>query len=193
MIEHIRGICALKSLICKIKDRGAVAIGFEEAGKFVTAARAVTDTIDAIESEDLNKVYRDFVSLLEVTFINNQKNFDCSKLKNKEVIQQISREENSRTFSSVCIILQCICAAAVNLPVESVGLVFRYEHDFSSSRQPPRRSCLERDVNCIKRPTDKYWKEHNINVTWHFLRHTADIRSYTGNASNVVGKLLKEN
>ena len=67
MIEHIRGICALKSLICKIKDRGAVAIGLKEAGKFVTAARAVTDTIGAIESADLNKVYRDFVSLLEVT------------------------------------------------------------------------------------------------------------------------------
>ena len=63
MIEHVTVICALKSLISKIKDRGVVATGFEDAGKFVTAARAITDTIDAIESEDLKKVYRDFVSI----------------------------------------------------------------------------------------------------------------------------------
>ena len=95
-------------------------------------------------NEDLNKVYRDFVSLLEVTFINNQKNFDCSKLKNKEVIQQILRDENFRTFSSVRIILECIFAEAVNVSVESVveSLVFRYEYDFSSSRQPPEDDAL---------------------------------------------------
>ena len=33
MKEHIRVICALKSLICKIKDRGAVATGFEEVAR----------------------------------------------------------------------------------------------------------------------------------------------------------------
>ena len=33
MKEHIRVICALKSLICKIKDQGAVATGFKEAAR----------------------------------------------------------------------------------------------------------------------------------------------------------------
>ena len=49
MIKHVKVICALKSLICKKRDRGAVATEFEEAGKFVSAARAVRDTMDAIE------------------------------------------------------------------------------------------------------------------------------------------------
>ena len=39
---------------------------------------------------------------------------------------------------------------------------------------------------------DKYWKEHTVNGKWHFLRNTEDIRSYTGGASKVVGKLLDQ-
>ena len=207
MIENTRVICDLKSLLSKIKDRGAVAVGFEEASKFVTAARAVTNSISFIEDEDLKKCFRDFVYLLGVTFISKQKKLDRSILKNKELIQKIWGKDINPTFSSVRVILHCICAAAVKVSVESVveSLVSRYEHHFSSSRQPLEEHALNEMViaengpllhhadRILERSMNEYWKVHNsVDGSWHFLRHSHDIRSYTGNASKVVGKLLEE-
>ena len=40
---------------------------------------------------------------------------------------------------------------------------------------------------------DKYWTENTQNGKWHFLRNTEDIPSYTGAASQVMGKLLDQN
>ena len=81
---------------------------------------------------------------LEVTFIRKEKKFDRSKLKNKELIQQILGKDVNPSFSSVRVILHCICAAAVKVSVESVveSLVSRYEHHFSSSRQPLEEHAL---------------------------------------------------
>ena len=42
----------------------------------------------------------------------------------------------------------------------------------------------------LYRAMERYWKEHSVNGKWHFIRNTEDIRTYTGDSSNVVGKLF---
>lgn len=92
------------------------------------------------------------------------------------------------------------------MSVESVveSLVSRYEHHFNSSRQPLEDNALNEMIIAengpllhhadiiLEKSMDKYWDEHSTNGKWHFMRETADIRSYTGGASKVVGKLLEE-
>ena len=84
------------------------------------------------------------------------------------------------------------------------SLVSTCEHRFSSSRKPLEEHALNEMLivenglllhhadRILEKSMDNYWKELNTNGTWNFLSHTADIRSYTGNPSKVVGKLLKE-
>ena len=68
-----------------------------------------------------------------------------------------------------------------------------------------RKSCIECDDSrrkrCLARPCRRHYREihenilreeHSTNGKWHFLRHTEDIRSYTGGASKVVGKLVQQ-
>ena len=122
MIQNSRVICVLKSILTKIKDRGAVAVavGYEKTSKFETALGTVTNSISLIKDEDLKKCFCDFVSLLEVTFIRKEKKFDRYKIKNRELIQKILGKDVNPSFSSVRVILHCICAAAVKVSVESV-------------------------------------------------------------------------
>ena len=45
----------------------------------------------------------------------------------------------------------------------------------------------------LEKSLNEYWKNHNsIDGSWYFLHRSLDIRSYRGNTSNVVGKLLEE-
>ena len=37
---------------------------------------------------------------------------------------------------------------------------------------------------------NQYWKENSATGKWHFIRNTEYIRTYTGGASKVLGKLL---
>ena len=86
--------------------------------------------------------------------------------------------------------------------VESI--VSRYEKHFDLSRQPDEEHALNEMVIAENGPLlhhadeilelamDRYWRKNTVNGKWHFLRNTQDIRSYTGGASKVVGKLLDQ-
>ena len=112
----------------------------------------------------------------------------------------------STKFVSCRLIVHCICAACLKVSVESVveSIVSRYEKHFSSSRQPSEEHALNEMViaengpllhhadTILERAMDKYWKENSANGKWHFIRNTQDIRTYTGDSSKVVGKLLDQ-
>ena len=75
--------------------------------------------------------------------------------------------------------------------VESI--VSRYEKHFNSVRQPSADYALNEIIiaengsllhhvdKILDRPMERYWKEHNVNGKWHFLRNTQD--TYTGDSS----------
>ena len=112
----------------------------------------------------------------------------------------------SKSLIDVKPIIHCICCACVKVSVESVveSIVSRYEKHFDRSRQPNEDHALDEMViaenglllhqadDILELAMDKYWKENIHDGKWHFLRKTEDIRSYTGGASKVVGKLLDQ-
>ena len=180
---------------------------FEESKKFITAEIAITSTIASISDDDLTKIYREFVYLLELNFIKPAgKSFDPSKMDNKKLIQLLLQNDISSSFVNVKLFIHCICCACVKVSVESVveSIVSRYEKHFDLSRQPDEEHALNEMVIAENGPLlhhadeilelamDRYWRKNTVNGKWHFLRNTQDIRSYTGGASKVVGKLLDQ-
>ena len=108
-------------------------------------ARAITGTIASVSDDDLTKLFREFISLLETHFVKPFANsFDASKLDSKKLIQRLLRKDMSSNFLSCCIIVHCISVACVKVSVESVfeSIVSRYEKHFDSARQPTKDHAL---------------------------------------------------
>ena len=98
----------------------------------------------------------------------------------------------------------CTIFSCVKVSIESVveGLVSRYENHFSPARQPNEDSSLNEMIiaengpllqyadNILEKAMNQYWKENTATGKWHFIRNTEYIRTYTGGASKVLGKLL---
>ena len=138
MIEHCRTVCDVKSLLAKINRKGAVSVGLEEGDNFLIATNFVTDTCKSFSRNDMLKLFRDYVSVLEEAFVmSGVRKFDLSKFQNRKLIQDIIGSEGSRRFEKVRVIVHVILAACVKVSVESVveSLVSRYEHHFTASRQ----------------------------------------------------------
>lgn len=205
VIEHCRVVSDLKMLVSKIYEKGCTLVGFEESAKFVKSARAITGTIASISDDDLVKSYRNFVTTIHEIFIKPVGgSFQPSKWNNKKMIQRLIEKDTSKSFIECRIITHIIMCACVKVSVESVveSIVSRYEKHFHHSRQPSEEHSLNEMIiaengpflhqadEILESSMDRYWKENTTSGEWHFLRKTNDIRSYTGGASKVVGKLL---
>ena len=123
MIEYCRVICDLKSIISKIRRKGSVLVGLEEATKFADAAKMVTGTIHSVSKDDIAQQYRMFMTCLENVFIKPRS--DCSKLGSKEIIQRILKMENLDAFRTVRVIVHIICVASVKISVERILVWFK--------------------------------------------------------------------
>ena len=120
------------------------------------------------------------------------------------MIQRLLERDTSKHSVECHVIIHVILSACVKVSVESVveSIVSRYERHFHHSRQPNEEHALNEMIIAENGPflhqaegileavMHSYWKEHTTTSKWHFLRFTDDIRSYTGGASKVVGKLL---
>ena len=183
IIEHSRTICDLKSLLTKIHQKGAVSVGLEEGARFIDAMSAITDSCKSFGKEDILKLYREFLLILEEVFIINAENFDVSKISSRKLIQRIIGKEESHKFKSVCVIVHIILTACVKISVESVveTLVSRYENHFTSSRQLAEENSLDEMIisengpalhnpdNLLDRAMNRYWAENSENGKWHFI------------------------
>ena len=109
-------------------------------------------------------------------------------------------------YKEVEIIVHCICAGAVKISVESVveSLVSRYENHFTPKRQDTKEDnalqemtisengpLLQHADNVIEAAMRQYWRKNSDNGQWHFIRRSECIRSYTGGASKVIGRWMK--
>jgi len=103
--------------------------------------------------------------------------------------------------TNVELIIHCISVAAVNISVESVveSLVSRYENHLTPTRQGIEKDhareemiisengpLLQHADSIIDAAMGEYWKEKKVSG-WQFVRTSENIRSYTGNASKVIG------
>ena len=204
IIENCRLICDIKSLLLKLSRKGSVLVGLEGARPFVDAVRKITGSVSSVKDEDLIQQYRKFLDCIENIFIKTRYFQDLSKTDSKEIIQAILKRPTD--FNTTRVIVHCICVASVKVSVESVveSLVSRFEHHFGSSRQPSEEHSLDEMIivengpllhhadTIIENAMTNYWKEHDENGDWHFIRRTEDVRSYTGGTSKVVGKLLDQ-
>ena len=132
MIENIRTICDLKTMLVNIQKKGVVFYGLENSKLFVTAVRSVTETIDHIDDEELMKSYRIFVKKLDNHFSKTPiKNIDS-----KDMIKAFLKKE-LKLYEDVAVIVNCITVAVVKISVESVveSLVSRYSNHISPMRQ----------------------------------------------------------
>ena len=75
IIEDRRTICDLKSLLTKIQKKGAVSVGLKEGECFMKAMSAITDSCKSFSNEDILKLYREFLLLLEEVY-----NYQCDTL-----------------------------------------------------------------------------------------------------------------
>ena len=120
IIEHSRTICNLKSLLKKIHQKGAVSVGLEEGDRFINAMSAITDTCKPFPKEDIRKLYREFLLILEEVFITRKTHFDASKISSRMLIQQLIGRENAQKLKNVTVIIHIILSACVKISVESI-------------------------------------------------------------------------
>ena len=203
MIGNCRVVSDLRALISKIYEKGSTLVGYEESEQFIKSSREITGSISSISDDDFARSFRLFVSILDKLFVQTaDKTFKPSKLNN--IIQRLIQKDFSKHFVECKIIIHVILCACVKVSVESVveSIVSRYEKHFHHSRQPNEEHALNEMIiaengpflheaeGIIESAMDKYWGKHT-NGKWHFLRVSEDVRSYTGGASKVVGKLLE--
>ena len=205
-IEHCRTICDVKSLLTKINRNGAVTVGLEEGECFLIATNAVTDTCKSFSREDMSRLFREYVSVLEEVFISSVSQFDASKLQNRKLIQYMIGSEGSNKFKEVRVVVHIILTACLKVSVESIveSLVSRYENHFTSSRQLTEEHALDEMIisengpnlheadSILERALNKYWSKNSVNGKWHFIRLGENIKSYLGGSSKVVAKMLAE-
>ena len=205
-IEHCRTICDLKSLLTRINRNGAVTVGLEEGESFLIATNAVTDTCKSFSREDVLRLFREFVTVMERVFVSSVTQFDASKFQNRELIQRIIGSDESDKFKEVRVIVHIILTACVKISVESIveSLVSRYENHFTSSRQLTEEHALDEMIisengpnlheadSILERAMNRYWSENSQNGKWHFIRSGENIKNHLGGTSKVVGKMLSE-
>ena len=61
MIENIRVVCDLKSVLSNIKEKGSVVFGLQNSAKFLNAVRCITDSVHTISYEDTVGMYGNFL------------------------------------------------------------------------------------------------------------------------------------
>ena len=85
------------------------------------------------------------------------------------------------------------------------SLVSRYENHFTPKRQDTEEDhalekmtisengpLLQHADSIIEAAMKQYWNKNSVDGKWHFIRRSECIRSYTGNASKVIGRMLDE-
>ena len=170
------------------------------------ATNAVTDTCKSFSREDVLRLFREFVTVMERVFVSSVTQFDASKFQNRELIQRIIGSDESDKFKEVRVIVHIILTACVKISVESIveSLVSRYENHFTSSRQLTEEHALDEMIisengpnlheadSILERAMNRYWSENSQNGKWHFIRSGENIKNYLGGSSKVVGKMLSE-
>jgi hypothetical protein len=199
MIEHVRVICDLKTLLPSIKKKGAIVIGLEESAKFVNSVRCVTGTLRSITDDNIVYCYRLFLRKLEQHF----SPMPAKSLTSKNMIRAFLNTTTGLA-KDVEVIVHCMSVAAVKVSVESVveSLVSRYQNHFTADRLGTEEShaleemmiaengpVLQHADSVIEAAMESYWKEKKTG--WHFVRISEKIKSYTGDSSKVIGRLLE--
>ena len=197
MIENIRIVCDLKTLLINVKKKGAVIIGYENGPKFLNAVRSLTGTLKNISDDDLLKVYRLFLVKMEKQF----GSLPDKSLTSSSMIQEYLSATNCLS-NEVELIVHCISVAVVKISVESVveSLVSRYEKHFPKERSGTEEShaleemviaengpLLQHADSIIEASMNEYWKEK---AGWHFIWKSDNIKQFTGNASKVIGRFF---
>ena len=85
--------------------------------------------------EDMIKLFKEFVTILEGVFVSNSRQFDVSKLQNRKLIQHMIESEGCKKFKGVRIVVHIILAACLRKFIESIveSLVSRYENHLVST------------------------------------------------------------
>ena len=200
MIENVRVICDLKTLLTDVKKKGAIFYGLENSQKFLNAVRAVTDTVKDISDDEIIKSYRLFLKKLE-------QSFSQTPMKSLTSIGMIKTflSKGAQLYDGIEVILHCISTAAIKISIESVveSLVSRYSNHMTSARQGTEEEhALEEMVIAengpmlhhadaiIKAAMEEYWRKKKISG-WHFVRRSENVLSYTGGSGKTIGKLLE--
>ena len=87
MIENIRIICDLKTVLSDVKKKGAIFFGLQNSAKFLSAVRSITGTIDDVSDDDIVSNYRLFLKKLDKHF-------------SKTNARSLTRKDMIRTFLS---------------------------------------------------------------------------------------------
>ena len=53
MIENIRIVCDLKTVLSDVKKKGGIFFGLQNSAKFLSAVRSITGTIDDVSDDDI--------------------------------------------------------------------------------------------------------------------------------------------
>ena len=199
IIEHSN----LKSLLKKIHQKGAVSVGLEEGDRFINAMSGITDTCKSFSKEDIRKLYREFLLILEEVFITKETHFDASKISSRMLIQQLIGRENAQKFKSVTAIIHIILTLCVKISVESKveSLMSKYEQHFYSKRQLREDQTFDEMEIAENGPEfvhadkllsfamDKYWTEKSsVGGSWKFCHKSEDIRTASKNSEVVKTK-----
>ena len=153
-----------------------------------------------VSDEDIVKTYRNVLKKIEKHF----SHLPAKSLTSKDMVKSFLSKDKG-LYKNVELIIHCISVAAVKISVESVveSLVSRYENHLTPTRQGTEEDhareemiisengpVLQHADSIIEAAMGEYWKEKKVSG-WHFVRTSENIRSYTGNASKVIGRLLE--
>ena len=197
IIELTRVVTDVASLSNDVKEYGHVTVGLQRSKDFIKAARKLTSTLNDIQDEQLECAFNRFLKRLQ------EAQAEKSDASSKEIIKMFLAE--SKLYTDVEVIMQCICTAAVKVSVESSveSLVSRFESHFGKDRQLSEENSLEEMLIAengpilvhadpiIKRSLDSYFKEHNPNHdgAWHFVKTKS--RIYGNTQKSIVLEKLK--
>ena len=65
IINIIREICDVTSMVVEVKSKGAVLVGLSRAENFVKSVRLITNTLDGFEKTEIKDSFKKFLFKLE--------------------------------------------------------------------------------------------------------------------------------
>ena len=114
MVEKVRTICDLKTLLESIKKKGSIVFGLQNSNKFLDAVRSITGTVKDVSDEDIVKTYRNFLKKIEKHF----SHLPAKSLTSKDMVKSFLSKDKGLYKN---IIIHCISVAAIKISVECSG------------------------------------------------------------------------
>ena len=186
LVNTIRGILDLKSLIITLRGKGIPLTAALKITKFIEDCRKLCHHLKDINDAIISKQYQLFLVRLNELC----KSVPTKDLKSIEILTKLFKTSN-KLYEGIEIIMQILNVAAVSMGIESIleSQISVYEKHADGCRNLGEDKgcnkmhvalngpCLNRKNDIIQKSLDRYFDSKKIKG-WHFVRRTANKKNF---------------